>query len=237
MAFTIADFHDLIRLLEEHPEWRAELRRFILPQELLDLPMLVSQLAQAQAQTDQQLRALVQTVDALVAEMREVRRELTGFKTDLEHLKVEVRGIKTDIGQLKGEALERHYREFGPAYFAPVLRKPRVLGRAALADLLDAAVDEGRITEEEEKEVLWTDVILTGQRRPDRQPVYAAVEISAVIDMHDVSRAQSRALTLQKLGRPVIPVVAGHSVLPDADAAAQAGGIWRVLNGTSTPPS
>jgi hypothetical protein len=26
MAFTVADFHDLIRLLEEHPDWQTELR-------------------------------------------------------------------------------------------------------------------------------------------------------------------------------------------------------------------
>lgn len=32
---TIQDFGDLVRLLEEHPEWRAELRRLVLPEELL----------------------------------------------------------------------------------------------------------------------------------------------------------------------------------------------------------
>jgi len=27
---TVDDLHDLIRILEEHPEWRAELRRVVL---------------------------------------------------------------------------------------------------------------------------------------------------------------------------------------------------------------
>ena len=30
MPFSMDDFHDLIRLLEEHPEWREEIRRLLL---------------------------------------------------------------------------------------------------------------------------------------------------------------------------------------------------------------
>ena len=49
MAFTVGDFQDLIRLLGEHPEWRAELRRHVLSNDLIELPALVRQLAEAQA--------------------------------------------------------------------------------------------------------------------------------------------------------------------------------------------
>jgi hypothetical protein len=38
MSFTIDDFPDLLRLLEAHPEWRAELRRVLLGDEILALP-------------------------------------------------------------------------------------------------------------------------------------------------------------------------------------------------------
>jgi hypothetical protein len=38
MAFTVQDFHDLITLVVQHPEWRAELRRLVLTEELLALP-------------------------------------------------------------------------------------------------------------------------------------------------------------------------------------------------------
>jgi len=38
MPFTVEEFQDLIRLLEQHPEWRAELRRHVLSDELLELP-------------------------------------------------------------------------------------------------------------------------------------------------------------------------------------------------------
>jgi hypothetical protein len=35
MAFSVEDFQDLIRLLQERPEWRADLRRLVLTDELL----------------------------------------------------------------------------------------------------------------------------------------------------------------------------------------------------------
>lgn len=30
MAFTVNDYQDLVRLVEEHPDWQAELRRLLL---------------------------------------------------------------------------------------------------------------------------------------------------------------------------------------------------------------
>ena len=52
MAFNIEDFQDLIRLLQERPEWRADLRRLVLTDELLALPELVRELAEAQRRTE-----------------------------------------------------------------------------------------------------------------------------------------------------------------------------------------
>jgi len=46
MAFTVEDFQDLLRLLEDHPQWQVELRRRLLTDELLELPALVRQLAE-----------------------------------------------------------------------------------------------------------------------------------------------------------------------------------------------
>jgi len=251
VAFTVADFHDLIRLLEEHPEWRAELRRYVLPDDLVELPALVRQLVEAQGRTEQRVEELAQAQGRTEQRMEELAqaqtrteqalaaltREVQDIKVDLGQLKVEMRGLTNDVAQLKDDALERHYREFGPAYFGPVVRRARVLSRSALADVLDAAVDDRRMTEEEQHEVLLTDVVLAGQRREDRQAVYVAVEVSPVIDVHDVSRVQFRARALERLGQPVIPVVAGHSVLPDADAMAQANNIWRVVNGRGQQPA
>ena len=64
MPFTMDDFHDLIRLIETRPEWRAELRRLVLTDELLTVPdhLLVTERGaipspgRRQQRTDLQLR-------------------------------------------------------------------------------------------------------------------------------------------------------------------------------------
>jgi hypothetical protein len=38
MAFTVTEFRDLVRILRMEPEWREELRRLVLTDELLALP-------------------------------------------------------------------------------------------------------------------------------------------------------------------------------------------------------
>ncbi|MDW8099135.1 MAG: hypothetical protein RML36_06585 [Anaerolineae bacterium] len=48
MPFTVTDLHDLVRLLHEHPEWRAEVRRLVLTDEILERPALVRELAEGQ---------------------------------------------------------------------------------------------------------------------------------------------------------------------------------------------
>ena len=47
MAFTVEEFRDLVCILEEHPEWRAELRCLVLTDEILTLPELVRALVKA----------------------------------------------------------------------------------------------------------------------------------------------------------------------------------------------
>ena len=64
-----------------------------------------------------------------------------------------------------------------------------------------------------------------------------AVEISAGIGRHDVSRAQRRARILQRfLSKPVLPVVAGEWITPEAEKQAIATQVWRVLNGRAKAP-
>lgn len=65
MAFTVIDFHDLVVLLEKNPEWRAELRRLVLTEDILTLPEFVRQLAQTVADLSQSVADLSQNVAEL----------------------------------------------------------------------------------------------------------------------------------------------------------------------------
>jgi hypothetical protein len=57
MRFAVQDFQDLLRLLDQHPEWQGELRRRVLTEELIEIPALVRGLAEGQARTDKQIAA------------------------------------------------------------------------------------------------------------------------------------------------------------------------------------
>jgi phage shock protein A len=75
MLFELQDFHDLVRLLREHPDWREELRALLLTQELLTLPGLVRELAETVAQLADRMDQLTQTVAQLAEEQRRLAEE------------------------------------------------------------------------------------------------------------------------------------------------------------------
>jgi len=58
VAFQVADLHDLLALLRDHPEWRDQLRRELLADDFLALPGLVRQLAETQERTDARIAEL-----------------------------------------------------------------------------------------------------------------------------------------------------------------------------------
>ena len=68
MPFTVDDFHDFIRLIETRPEWRTELRRLVLTNELLAMP---EQLAELRARMSEVL-----VDEALGLDVTERKREL-----------------------------------------------------------------------------------------------------------------------------------------------------------------
>ncbi|HWP45722.1 MAG TPA: hypothetical protein VNM22_01050 [Candidatus Limnocylindrales bacterium] len=330
MAFTIQEYLDLVRLLGEHPEWRSELRRLLLSDDLLALPEIVRALAEAQQRTEEQLRALAEAqrrtderlealteaqrrtevrlealaeaqqrteeqlralaeaqrrteerlealaaaqqrseerlerLEAIVRELAEAQRRTeerlealaeAQRRTDerlealteaqrrtevrlealaeaqrrteerLERLEavvhelVEVQRRTVDtVGDLKGRMLEITYREKAGAYFGLLLKRVQVVMPQTLEEVLEA-----HLSPEAFKELLLLDLLINGQPRyhPDIPEVWLAVEISAVVDQQDVTRARQRALLLRQAGYRVIPVVAGERTTLGAEDEAR----------------
>ena len=59
VAFTVADFHDLVILLDKNPDWQRELRRLTLSDEVLALPEQLHALAVAEALVDERLASML----------------------------------------------------------------------------------------------------------------------------------------------------------------------------------
>jgi len=76
MAMETSDLHDLIRILEQHPEWRSELRRVLLSDDLLQLPDLVREIAEAHQQHSQEMAQIRATLSEVVQIQREHSEKL-----------------------------------------------------------------------------------------------------------------------------------------------------------------
>lgn len=105
MSFDTKEYLELVRLLGEHPEWKAELRRLLFTDELLALPDIVRQLAQAQQRTEKHLAKLAQTQQRMVKRQdrfEEILKNLAAAQERTEHalqrLSRQVGGLSETVG-------------------------------------------------------------------------------------------------------------------------------------------
>ncbi len=240
MPFSVEEFHDLVRLLEERPEWRRELRRLVLTDELLALP---EQVASLRAATDQRFQELARQVAELaeaqrhteehIAELADAQKRIEGQFTELAE---SVRVIANDMGELKGESLENRYPTKGFAYLSRIVRRAHVLSADELTTLVEDAVDSGTLSDDQAKDIYAADVVARGRRREDGAEVYLVVEVSWGVGPDDVMRACRRAEILTRTGVTVIPVVAGRWVIPEAGWLARRSQTWQLTDGSAIPP-
>jgi phage shock protein A len=167
-------------------------------------------------------------VSVLKTDVSVLKTDVSVLKTDVSVLKTDVSVLKTDVGHLKGDSLERKYRDKAPAYFGRLVRKPQVVDINRLWDTL-----ETHLSKQELADVLLIDLIVKGKSKacPETGELYLAIEISAVVDRHDVERAQQRATFLWKAGFRTVPVVAGNELTAGAEQDARTQKVAIVRNG------
>ena len=201
---TINTMQDLTRLLRENPEWRNEVRRELLTEELLELPQRFAEYAKV---TDRRLDSLEQKVDTL-------------------NDKVDRMGRRLDI--LWGNGLEAKLstkmpplvsREFDVRRIYPIWA-PGIIAQndrtQAFEDSLEQAVEEGAITDDDETRLRVTDMVLRSQRKVDRSTLWFAVEASGVINYEDITRVRRSANAITKIyGQDAVPVVYGYQINDD----------------------
>jgi len=243
MAFTVSEFRDLLQLLEQHPTWRAELRRWVLTEELLALPQTVRELAEIQRRTEEHIRRTEEHMAQLAVRMDEQAQRFDRLVIRIDDLTQRMEQMAetqlrmgSDLEQLKGYNLEQRYLQRAPAYFSRILRRVHALSNDELVDLLDEAVAQGHLSQDEADALLQADVVVRGRRREDGAEVYLVVEVSWGVGLSDVQRAAERATLLARLGTPALPVVAGFWITPEAQEPARALHVWQVTDGRVIPP-
>jgi len=255
MAFTIKDMPDLTRILLDHPEWLAEVRRLVLTDELLNLPSLVRELAALQQRGEQRMDRVEKAIADLTAAQQRTGQQIADLTTAQQRTEQRLDGVEKAIIELitaqrrteqnvdrldrtlqtvRGTALEQKYTLHAAGYFGKWLRRIKVIHPHGVMPEFEELLDS-RLSEKEADDILLLDVILRGNlKRPETRPeIYLAMEVSVTIEPHDIQRAQVRSALLRKAGLPALPVVAGERLNEEADALAHSTPIVVVQNGHS----
>ncbi len=234
---TVNDVRDLIRLLAEHPEWRAELRPLILSEEVLRLPETVDRIASYQAETSANLARLTERVDQLTERVEQLAIRMDQLTERVDQLAIsmnqlteEFRGFarttEARFGTVVGQLLEIRFEQRAPSYFGVWLQRPRVVELDELG--IDEAVSSGAISEAEYEALASLDLLIRGRdkaERNGRQTVFA-VEISNTIDSEDVVQAAERAAILERAGVHARGAVGGAAVTGRANELARERGVY-----------
>jgi len=248
MPFTVEDFQDLVRLLRERPEWRDELRRVLLTDELLELPRLmralaeeVRRLAEAQLKTEERIGRLEEAV-ARLAEAQLKTEERVG------RLEERVGGLEERTGRLEEAQIrleqavarlaaaqaktERAVQELAvqvgrlsDAVGFTLEELARELGPAYLARHYGIQVEslERRFFTVDGEEV---EVDFFGEGTRDGERVVVVGEVRSRIYGRDVETLHRRVRSLapQLVGTPV-PALFGFVIHPSAQEAADRTGV------------
>jgi hypothetical protein len=265
MAFTVRDFHDLVGLLQQHPEWRAELRRLVLSDEILGLPEVVRQiaedirvlaetqkrtelrveeLAEAQKRTELRVEELAeaqkrteQRLETLAARVDALAQAQLRTEQRLDALAAQVSRLTGVVGNLVGKVLEWDYREKAHSYFLKIMLGIRSVPRDEIAAMAADAERRALLSIDDHADLMQADVVVRGRLRDRDADGYLVAEVSSVVDTRDVQRAAHRAKILERIvSVPVVAAVAGERFSPEADLEATAAGVWRVLDGRAFPP-
>ncbi|HXH09675.1 MAG TPA: hypothetical protein VNP04_07945 [Alphaproteobacteria bacterium] len=100
MPFELRDFHDLVRLLRDNPEWREELRALLLTQELLTLPTMVAQLILRLDQLTETVARLVEGQEQLTEGQQRLTDTVAQLTVRLDQLTERVAELSVRQDQL-----------------------------------------------------------------------------------------------------------------------------------------
>jgi TolA-binding protein len=101
MASTVEELRDLIRLLEERPEWRGEVRRLLLTDELLSLPELFRNLAEAQRRTEAATSQLAEAQRSAEERMGRLEEQVSRLVEAQQRAEERMGRLEEQVGRLE----------------------------------------------------------------------------------------------------------------------------------------
>lgn len=223
-----------IRRLREDPEFREEVRRIILTDELLALPARVESL---RAEVHEEFRRVWEAIRALTERMDRVEAQIAALveaqrRTEdrLGWVEDRLGRVEDRLGDLSGVNLEAEWVRKAPSILGGWFRRVRVLIGEDLWDLLHGAEDRGVLSHGEALDIARADVIVEC-REKEGKALRVVVEVSWTVSGADVQRARRRADLLSRLGVPTVAIAAGREVSEEVREEARALGVWVIEDG------
>ena len=218
---TINDISDLIRVLQEHPEWRQALRGIILDEDLTRLPQQVderfdqvnTQIQQFKAEVDERFDQVDTQIQQFKAEVDQrfdqMDQRFNQMDDRLNHTNGRLDNMTGTNYEIK---VEKNIRSVAPQQMG--LRSVRVVHGTLsgmdsnLQHAIEQAADNGTVTWDEASALMAVDLIFEARTRTAGIPAHVTAEISITAGAQDVTRAKDRAQILEKvLGTEATPAV------------------------------
>ena len=199
---TINNIEDLVRVLDEHPEWLEVVRTRLLTRELLELPQTVADLAATVHELSSEVKTTSAAVKELTNTVNELANELRATNRRLDRL-------QDDVGWLKGCIIYDIVRDDAALIAGDMgFVLERILVRADLRRLTEGQdlsnLPRGEVRSFHRADLVMQVVDNTGN------PHYIAVEASFTVNGRDSRRALRNAELMTRLtGRPAVAAVAG----------------------------
>ena len=201
---TINDVSDLVRVLQERPDWLAAVRNLVVGENLLDLPQQVARFVEATEENFRQLQEQIQQNREQIQQNREliqqVQEQIRQIQEQNRLTHQQLDRLEGRTGNYDGAVYERRVRTrillrlmqtFGMEDPAIVFHQEGLIA-PEMNRLFRRARQEGLVRHDEIADLQDTDIIITDQEGGG----HAVIEVSITADDDDIMRAERRARIL-----------------------------------------
>ena len=211
---TINTIEDLIRVLDENPEWMEVLRSRILTRELLELPARFAEYART---NDERMAAIDRRFEAIDRRFEAIDRRFEAIDRQFDTVNVHLQALDRRLGRFEQDMAffrSRHASEMVREQTRRLAREVgyrsvRTLNVDDLYDMVDEADTDG-ISASALRSFRLADLVIEAVKTDTGEPGYIAVEISFTVNGRDTERAFRNADFLRRFtGRDSVAVIAG----------------------------
>ena len=191
---TIAD---LIRVLDEHPEWQEAMRSRLLTSGVLEMPQRLDAYERHLKNLDRRLEALERHLENLDRRLEALERRTEALERYVKNLERRFDRQSTDAGFIKGELFERRARLTAKVIASEMgLTWKRTLTGDDIEELIGAH-DTSDIAPGRLKSFRLMDLAMEAVDR-EGNPCWIAAEASCTVDTRDTTRALDSARLLTR---------------------------------------